>query len=480
MRKFGKNRVDQDPALDTPPRLVSDEGYRPLSSILIMAWPVVLEMGLHTFVWVFDTAMVMRLGAREASAVEYGAMVLFNTIAVFGALGIGINTLVARYTGAGETDKAARIGGQTLSLGLIIALCFFVVAYLLGRPFFTWIIKDAVTAGFTVDYYYTTLLSGGFLWMVILISNGIIRGSGNTRVPMLIALIINVYNVIGDYLLIFGHFGFPEMGVKGAALATGSAQLLGALLSIGYLFMHKGKLPFNISCMFPLRLSEIKELLRISVPAGAEEIAHSGSRLLSATWITALGPVAFAANAAAIAAESFSFMPGYAFAISATTLVGQRLGAGYPNQAKVTGYWAAAAATALMSMIGLVFLFFPYAVMSLFDPPDPQVLHLGALCLQIAALEQPFIALTMAFSGALRGTGDTKGPFKVGLATNLLIRLPLIYAVVHIFQLSVTFIWYVTALQYAVSSLLLFIRYRRKNWRELAYQPAATDVKLES
>jgi len=388
--------------------------------------------------------------------------------------------LVARYTGAGELRKAARVGGQTLSLSLIVTACFFVAAYLLGRPFFTWIIKDTVTAGFTMDYYYTTLFSGGFLWLVILVSNGIIRGSGNTRVPMLIALIINVYNVIGDYLLIFGHFGFPEMGVKGAALATGSAQLLGALLSIGYLFWHKGKLPFNLTCMLPLRLSEIKELLRISVPAGAEEIAHSGSHLLSATWITALGPIAFAANAAAIAAESFSFMPGYAFAISATILVGQRLGAGYPNQARATGYWAAGIATALMSLIGLIFLFFPYAVMSLFDPPDPRVLHLGALCLQIAALEQPFIALTMAFSGALRGTGDTRGPFKVGLATNLLIRLPLIYAVVHIFELSVTFIWYMTALQYAVSALLLFIRYRRKNWRALAEKPTSTTANRES
>ncbi len=478
MRKVRKNQVVPAPLLPEP-RLVGNGDFKPVLTILILAWPVVLEMGLHTFVWIFDTAMVMRLGAREASAVEYGALVFFNTLAVFGALGIGVNALVARYTGAGEMKKAARIGGQALSLGLILAVCFLGASYFLGKPFFSWIIKDTITAGLTVDYYYTTLLSGGFMWLPILVVNGIIRGTGNTRVPMLIALVANIYNVVGDYVLIFGHFGFPEMGVRGAALATGSAQLLGAVLSLGYLFLHRGKLPFNFSCMYPLRLDVIRPVLRLSVPAGAEEMTQSGSRLLSATWITALGPIAFAANAAAIAAESFSFMPGYAFAISATTLVGQRLGAGFSQQARVTGYWAVAIGTALMSLVGMIFLFFPFAVMSLFNPPDPEVLRLGVLCLQIAAVEQPFVAMTMAFSGALKGTGDTKGPFQIGLITNLFIRLPLIYAIVYVFDLDITYIWWATALQYAVSSLLLFMRYRRKDWQRLGYSPTRTVSSLD-
>lgn len=479
MRKlFRRNRVEPVPQIVPQPRLVGNGDYRPVLSIFILAWPVVLEMALHTFVWIFDTAMVMRLGAREASAVEYGALILFNLIHVFGALGVGANALVARYTGAGEMNKAARTGGQALSLGLIIAACFLAAGYLAGKPFFNWIIKDTITAELTVDYFYTTLLSGGFMLLPILVANGIIRGTGNTRVPMLIALAANLYNIIGDYILIFGNFGFPAMGVRGAALATGSAQLLGALLSLGYLFWQKGKLPFNLSCMVPFKADEIRRVLRLSIPAGAEELTQSGSRLISSTWLTALGPIAFAANAAAIAAESFSFMPGFAFAIAATTLVGQRLGAGFPNQARVTGYWAVAIGTALMSLFGMIFLFFPYAIMSLFNPPEPEVLRWGVLCLQIAAAEQPFVAATMAFSGALKGTGDTRGPFEIGLVSNLLVRLPLVYAVVYVFELDITYVWWVTALQYAVSSLLLYLRYRRKDWQGLAYRPAPAAAAL--
>lgn len=462
--------------LKTPITDGGNGSYSPVLSIITLAWPIVIEMSLHTFVWIFDTAMVMRLGAREATAVEYGALVLFNALMILGALGIGTNALVARYTGAKDMQKAASTGGQAFSIGLLITVFFIAAGLLFHRSFFEWIIDDTITAGLTNDYFFYALVSGGFALLPLLVANGIIRGTGNTRVPMIIALIANTYNVIGDYILIFGHFGFPALGVKGAALATGSAQLIALLLALGYLFFYKGEFPFSIRSLFPLQREVIRKVLKLSIPAGAEELTHSGSRMVSASWITALGPVAFAANAAAIAAESFSFMPGHGIAIAATTLVGQRLGAGFVRQARETGYWAVAMGAILMSLFGLVFLFFPYFIMRLFDPPDPEVMRLGVLCLQIAAAEQPFIAMTMIFSGALKGTGDTRGPFKIGLYSNLLVRLPLIYLFVYVLQLEVHYIWWATAAQYAVSSLLLFVRYRNKDWQKLEPLPTVENV----
>lgn len=443
---------------------------------MILAWPVVIEMGLHTFVWIFDTAMVMRLGAREATAVEFGAIVLFNSLFILGALGIGANSLVARYTGAKNLKMAAHTGGQALSLSLLITVVFTAVSLLVYRQLFSSIISDIQTVALTEEYFYYVLVSGGFAYLPLVVASGVIRGVGNTRVPMIIALIANLYNVIGDYLLIFGHYGFPELGVKGAALATGSAQLIGFILSIGYLLLHRGVLPFSWRSLFPLNRKVIAKVLKLSIPAGAEELTNHGSRMITAGWLTYLGPVAFAANAAAIAAEAFSFMPGMAFAIAATTLVGQRLGAGFIKQARDSGYWAVVLATILMSAFGLIFFFAPYLVMSLFDPPDPEVLRLGILCLQIAAFEQPFIAIAMGFSGALKGLGDTKGPFKIGLYTNLLIRLPLIYAAIYIWNLEIYYIWWITALQYLVSSVFLYLRYRNKDWGKLESIPTIKNL----
>lgn len=452
--------------------MIKRKSYHTFQSILILAWPAVIEMCLHTFYWIFDVAMVMRLGAREASAVEYAASVLFGVIGACGALGIGVNSLVARFIGAEDKESAGLTTGQAISLGLIITFVLALVLGIFGKPFCLWAIKDESTAAFTVEYFYVTLFSGGILWLLVLVVNGVIRGTGNTRVPMYIALATNAFNIFFDYVLIFGKLGFPMLGVKGAALATGSAQAIGLAVGLIYLWKRRRDLALTRSSFFPIRKPVVKSILSIGVPVGLEEVVYTTSRLLSMTWIAALGPISFAANAATTAAESFSFMPGYAFAIAATTLVGQRLGAGKPDEAVKTGTLATIMATVLMGGIALGFFFFPHYIMRVFDPPEAEVLSLGIACLRIAALEQPFIAIAYTLAGALKGAGDTRGPLMAGFIASFLVRLPLTYLVVYVFELGVTYIWWVTALQYLVTALIMIRRYRRTSWHRLAHKPS--------
>jgi len=205
--------------------------------------------------------------------------------------------------------------------------------------------------------------------LLILVINGVIRGMGNTRVPMYIALVVNIFNIFFDYVLIFGKLGFPALGVKGAALATGSAQAFGLTVGLFYLYRRRGELRLTRRSFWPMRKPVLKSILSISLPVGMEEVVYNVSRLISITWIAALGPISFAANTAAVAAESFSFMPGYAFSLAATTLVGQHLGAGQPDEALRTGNLATIMATVLMSAIASLFYFFPHFIMRIFDPP---------------------------------------------------------------------------------------------------------------
>ncbi len=451
--------------------MIKRKGYHPVQSILILAWPAVLEMCLHTLYWICDVAMVMRLGAREASAVEYAASVLFGVIGACGALGIGVNSLVARFVGAEDNESAGLTAGQAISLGLMITLVLALVLGLFGKPFCLWAIKDGPTAAFTVEYFYVTLFSGGILWLLILVINGVIRGLGNTRVPMYIALVANVFNIFFDYVLIFGKLGFPQLGVKGAALATGSAQALGLVVGLIYLWQRRRDLVLTRKSFFPIRKPVVKSILSIGIPVGLEEVVYNSSRLLSMTWIAALGPISFAANAATTAAESFSFMPGYAFAIAATTLVGQRLGAGKPDEAVKTGTLATIMATVLMGGMALGFFFFPQYIMWVFNPPEAEVMSLGIACLRIAAVEQPFIAIAYTLAGALKGAGDTRGPLMAGFIASYLVRVPLVYVAIYVLELGITYIWWITALQYLVTTLIMLHRYRRTKWQNLAHKP---------
>ena len=452
--------------------MLKQERYHPMRSILILAWPAVLEMCLHTVYWIADAAMVMRLGAREASAVEYAATILFGVVNICGALGIGVNSLVARFVGGEDHENAGLTAGQAISTGLGITAFLALTMGVLGKPFLLWAVKDAPTAALTVDYFYTTVFSGGLLMLLIMVINGVIRGLGNTRVPMYIALAANVFNIFFDYVLIFGKLGFPKLGVTGAALATGTAQILGLTVGVIYLYRRRRDLQLSRGSFWPLQRSVLKGIFSISIPMGLEEVVTNSARMISMTWIAALGPISFAAFGATVAAESFSFMPGYAFAIAATTLVGQRLGAGRADEAKQTGILATIMATILMSAIGLGFFLFPHHIMRIFDPPEAEVLSLGIACLRIAAVEQPFIAVAYTLGGALKGAGDAKGPLLAGFIGSFFIRLPLVYLVVYVLQLNVVYLWWVMALQFLVTMLLLMSRYRRTEWQRLAHKPS--------
>ena len=433
--------------------------------IIKIAWPAILEMTLHTLVWTVDTAMVGRLNPASISAVSLGAQIMFITMMILGAVGVGATVLVARNIGAGDHRRAGKIGAQALSIGVVISIVVTLFGMIFAEDIFRFAVKDVevIELGET---YLRHVLIGGFFLIPFGVSNGILRGAGKTNYTLRAVFLANTFNIVGDYVLIFGKWGFPALGVKGAAIATGLAQVLGAAVSVYYLFSKKSGIEIYIKDLFSVDRDILKKLVNLSVPAAFEMMMNDGSRLVTAIWIAQLGTVQFAANSVAVAAESLSFMPGYGFAIAATTLMGQNLGAKNVDRAKASVAQATKYAVILMASIAFVFLTIPYFIMGLFTT-DPETVALAARCIRIGALEQVPIAIAMVVSGALKGAGDTKGPFKISLATNLGVRLPLIFLIVFVFRLNIVYVWLVTALQFMLEAVLMVLRYRREGWRLL-------------
>jgi Na+-driven multidrug efflux pump len=218
--------------------------------------------------------------------------------------------------------------------------------------------------------------------------------------------------------------------------------------------------------MFCFRKEPLKVLVGLSTPAGMQTFMNEGSRLLSSFWIAQLGTIPFAANSLAVAAESLSFMPGSGFAVAAASLVGQSLGAGDHEMAEKVAKRSVFYAALLMGIVGMAFFFFPYAIMSLFSTDKASVLE-ASKAIRIGAFEQVPIAIGMVMSGALKGAGDTNGPFRISLVTNILFRLPLIFAIVFLIKGSISHVWAATAVQYGVEATLMVIRYRRGHWRRI-------------
>lgn len=432
-------------------------------TIIKLALPAILENVLHTAVWMMDTAMVGRLSAEALSAVGFGAQLAFALVNIIAAMGIGTSALVARYIGAEQPEKANKVVAQSFLISWVLSLFLAVLNFSLARPFFASTMKDQAVISMGISY--VKIITIGTIFQIpTMVMNAALRGAGNTRLPMVSALVANTVNVVGDYVLIFGYFGFPRMEVKGAALATALSLALGGVITMGYLIFGKDVIKLDLKEAFKIDFAVIKQISNLSLPSCLEEFSHSGSRLISSIWIAHLGTIPFAANQVTVSAESMSFMPGYGFSVAASTLVGQNLGADRPNEAEKSARGAMIFAVALMSGVGLFFFLFSRQLMGLFTNV-PEVEKIAAACIRVAAFEQPTIAISMALAGALRGAGDTRGTFKVGFVGTWLVRLPLIFLIIFVFKKPIIYVWMATVAQFAVEALLMVLRFKHGSWK---------------
>lgn len=435
------------------------------SKILILAWPAILEMLSVTAIWTVDTALVGRLGATALSAVGLGGQWLFAGLWLFGAIGVGAASLVARHVGAKEPTQASQVAVQSVRLAFLVGLVVLAVSWRFSSQLIGLLTRDAAVHGAALTYFRTRLVTLP-LMLCTTVSCAVLRGSGNTRVPLMVSVLANATNIVLDYFLIFGSFGAPELGVFGAAIASAIAEGLAFLVTMYLLFQGKTILQFTWRELTRWRAAVIGSVVRLSLPAGLEEGANNGAHMLFVMMITTLGTTSYAANTVTVSIESLSFMPGHGFAIASSALVGQAIGARKRGEAIATGWSATWLALIGMGSLALIFLLVPETVVRIFTN-DAAVVPLAAACLRMAALEQPAIAIGMTLSGALRGAGDTRTPLLSTLTGLWLVRLPLTWLAINHFHAGISTVWLITAADWTLRAGILSWYYARGRWAKV-------------
>ncbi len=437
------------------------EGYM-RRRILHLAWPVVTEMAWYMAVNLLVTAMVGRLGAVALASVGLATMVQFSSTMIFAAAGTGAASLVARASGAGDWKRVREVTGQALLLALVFGLLLAFAGWNLAPLIFS--LAGAETAVATLG---SELLQLQFLavpgLLLASVGNAILRGVGKTRLTLLISFVAHSVNLTASFLLINGII-LPQLGALGAAWGNGLAQLTGCLLSLSVLAWQP-EIRLRIGAIMPLRHELIKEIVAISVPAGLEQLALQGGRIVYTFLLAEIGAIQFAAHQIAMQVESISFLPGFAFSVAVMTLVGQNLGRKLPHRAGQYAWRSSQIAFVSMTAMGLIFFFFAEPLTRLFIA-DPEVVRWGSLCVKIAALEQPTIALTYVFAGALRGSGDTTWPMYITAIGVWGIRIPAAYIALKVFRCGITAAWYITAADFFLRSIVLWLRFRTGKWKK--------------
>ncbi len=435
-------------------------------NIFKLCIPVAIENLLHMSVFVSDTIMVARLGTNAIAAVGLAGTLFFIISMIFSSVNVGSASIVARHIGAKEKNQAQLVGSQAILMSLIIGIVATPFLLFFAKEILVLMSADAAVADLGAGYL---RIVGGFLVfrLVILACSGILRGGGDTKTPMKVTLIINCINILFNWLLIFGIGPFPKLGVPGAAWATALAYTTGTCLLLTKLFAGKCILHIRIHDLAMIHIESLQRIFRISIPAAIDAFLTQMGFLFFTKIVAVLGTASLAAHQIALRIESISFMPGFALAVSTATLVGQSLGAKNVGLALLSMKRSCYFALGLMGFFAMVFLIFPVQMAMIFKP-EPSVLSLAVVCVMIAAIEQPALAVYMVYAGGLRGAGDTVSPMIITIAGTLCLHVPLAYLFGITLGWGLAGVWFGSALDWIVRAIAIYILHKGGRWMRVA------------
>lgn len=393
---------------------VSDAGAGPMTQrrVLGLAVPIIGENLLQTGVGAADTFMVAQLGSAAVAGVGTAIELVFFIISILSAVDIGATVLVSQAVGAGDRKSANLLARQAVVWGILLAIPVSVLGFF-GAPHVVSIFgAEPDVAANAVKYIHVTAATSIAL-LLSFVCGAILRGAGDSRTPLYAAVAANVVNVAVAWTLIFGHFGLPAMGVAGSAFGAAAGRAVGAALMLA--LMASGRRSISLAGQDGwLPSMEIgKRLFKLGIPAAIEQMLIAGGFTAMMIVVAILGTASLAAQQIGFTALSLAFLPGFGFAIAATALVGQSIGARDISAAKTASAIALRWGILWMAVGGLLYFFFASHVMGVFTD-DPIVAKAGISALHAISLSLPFWAVWSVCAGTLRGTGDTRSPMIAG------------------------------------------------------------------
>ncbi len=440
-----------------------------LKLIALLAVPAVIENFFQTILGFVDTFFVSKIGLAEVSAVGVTNALLAIYFALFMAIGVAANVRIANFLGANLPEKARHISQQSILLAVLFGLITGLVTLIFAEPLLKLMgIKDDVLKNGAL-YFRIVGIPSIFMSLMFVLS-AILRGAGDTKSPMKVSIGINIIHAFLAYLLIFGFFFIPRLGIVGAALATVIARLLGSI-ALFYYLKRSPSLSFRKDYWKPDK-GHLLELSTLGAPAAGERLVMRAGQIVYFGFIVALGTKAFAAHQIAGNIEVFSYMIGYGFATAATILVGQKIGAGKLDEAKEYAKLSTYLSFAAMSILGAMLFFLGDWAGSYFTDDQKVIGNIGT-ALKISGIFQPFLAVLLVLTGAYQGANNTKFPMYLTGVGMWAIRTVLVYLLGIRSAWGLAGVWLAIGIDIAIRAAVLVVQFQRGKWMALDKAPEA-------
>ena len=435
------------------------------SDVVRIAWPSLVELTLTQLTSMVDLMMVGGLGPWAIASVGLTTQPKFLLMTMFIAMNVGATALVARYRGAGEPEKANEILRQALLLSFILSSIASVVGYIFSEDLvrFMGAAEEQTLIGGTT---YLKIQFLGFVPMALTSTlTATLRGVGHTRIAMIYNLIANFVNVVMNYVLIHGHFGFPRMEVAGASLATIIGQFVAFAIALIVVLRGNHYLHLQPHKGFKPKKNHLRNILDIGIPAMFEQLIMRTGNIIFVKTVASLGTLAYATHQVAMNIQAMTFMTGQAFAVSATSLVGQSLGKRRWDMAESYANHTRRLGMLTSIVLSVTFFFLGRQIVGLYTD-DPHIIDQGARILRLIAFIVPFQSSQFILTGALRGAGDTRATAVIIFLTVLLVRPGFAYAAINFFNLGLDGAWLAISADQLLRSLLVLLRYNSGQWKK--------------
>ena len=431
--------------------------------VLHLAWPAVVEQLLIQLFNMVDMMMVGGVGPAAIAAIGLTNQPIFLAMAAFMALNVGTTAVVARFIGAGDQEEANTAARQSLIIIGLLGVIATIVLHTFAEPLVLFMGAKEDSIGYAVTYIRVIAL--GFVPQTIGMSiTAVLRGAGDTRTPMKYNIIANVINVVGNFLLINGYFGFPRWEVFGAALATTISRVVGMILALYAVSSGKSVLRVSWKEKFTPRPDLIVRVARVGAPAMLEQLIMRFGMVTFTRVVSGLGTLVYAAHQIGMNIVGLSFTPGIGFGMAATSFVGRSLGRKRPDWAETYGWQTRLIGNMVAAFMGVVFFFGGGLLASLYTD-DPEVIKNAATVLKIIALVQPLQSTQFILAGALRGAGDTRWPLLSTLVGIAFVRVVLAKLFVNVFTWGLVGAWLAMAIDQCTRSAFIYFRYRSGRWK---------------
>ena len=424
--------------------------------VLRIAWPMVISELGDSLYSITDTYFVSRLGTIALAAVGAGSYISWLFFVVVALFSTGVLVFTAQSYGAKEIERARRALGESIIIGFTLALTIALIVRLISPLIVGLVVgADRELVETTLLYFNTRIIGLPFL-LVAVSMDSVVRAVGATKYSMITVLSSALLNMILDPILIFGLFGFPALGVVGAALATIISIIY--MLPLELFFLNKLSLLPQLS----LEYGHVLKVLKIGAPAALERLVFSVGNNAYISFISRCGSTALAAHQVGIRIESFIYMPGFAFSVAAASLVGQRIGSGNVPEGKRIGLEAAKISATIMTILGVIVALTAHILVAPFAPNN-DVASLARIYLILAGLSEPGLALAMTLGGAIRGGGNTLIPMILNATGLYLFRV--LPAALLIGSLGVIGAWiamFIDVYLRGIIFLIIYMKYFKK------------------